>query len=84
MVTEANWSAWKPGDLKPYVHAALEAFGPNRCMYGSDWPVCKLAGTYDQVHAALSDTLGELSRAEEDTIFGGTAQKFYHLASVEP
>ena len=84
MITEANWSKWKPQDLKPYVQAALEAFGPNRCMFGSDWPVCKLAGSYDQVHAALNDTLGELTRAEKDAILGGTAQKFYRLASVEP
>ncbi len=43
MVTEADWQHWKPADLKPYVETALEAFGPERCMFGSDWPVCELA-----------------------------------------
>ena len=49
MVTEADWSAWKPADLKPYVEVALSAFGPERCMFGSDWPVCELAGKYGEV-----------------------------------
>ena len=84
MITEADWGTWKSSDLKPYVRAALEAFGPNRCMFGSDWPVCKLAGSYDRVFAALNDALGELSSTERDAIFGSTAQKFYRLASVEP
>jgi L-fuconolactonase len=53
MVTEADWHAWKPADLKPYVDIALDAFGPKRLMYGSDWPVSFLAGTYSQVLNAL-------------------------------
>lgn len=79
MVTEADWSAWKPADLKPYVDAALEAFGPERCMFGTDWPVCELAASYEQVHDALSDLLVGLSDSERSQIFGQTAAKFYQL-----
>jgi L-fuconolactonase len=77
MITEADWRRWKADDLKPYVQAALEVFGPNRCMFGSDWPVCTLAGTYGDVKQALIDALGPLTADERDAIFGGTAQKFY-------
>ncbi len=79
MITEADWDQWKPEDLKPCVEIALEAFGPERCMFGSDWPVSELAGSYDQVHAALTETLGPLSASETDQIFGGTACDFYGL-----
>ena len=79
MVTEANWENWQPADLKPYVDAAMEAFGPNRLMYGSDWPVCELAASYEQVHAALVEVLGPISDSERDAIFGDTAKKFYQL-----
>ncbi len=79
MVTEADWRQWQPADVKPYVDAALEAFGPERCMYGSDWPVCELAGSYEQVHAALVEVLGPISDAQRDAVFGGTAAKFYQL-----
>ena len=80
MVTEADWNEWKPDDLRPYVEIALEVFGPERCMYGSDWPVCELAGTYEQVVGAARDVLSELSEAEQQQVFGGTAKKFYGLA----
>ncbi|MCA9060205.1 MAG: amidohydrolase family protein [Planctomycetaceae bacterium] len=79
MVTEADWTSWKPADLKPYVETVLEAFGPERCMFGSDWPVCELAGTYEEVHEALRTCLGELSEGEERQIFGETAVRFYKL-----
>jgi L-fuconolactonase len=80
MVTEADWKGWTPKDLKPYVQAALEAFGPDRCMYGSDWPVCLLAAPYPSVVAALREALGPITEAERAKIFGGTAEKFYNLA----
>jgi L-fuconolactonase len=53
MVTEADHQAWKPTDLNPYIRHILKIFGPQRCMFGSDWPVCLLAGTYDDVVGAL-------------------------------
>ena len=80
MVTEADWGAWKPDDLKPYVETALEHFGPERCMFGSDWPVCELAASYEQVRGALDRVLGGISDDERAAIFGGTAQRFYGLA----
>lgn len=79
MVTEADWKNWKPADLKPYVETALESFGPKRCMYGSDWPVCELAGSYEQVHSALVEVLGPIGQSESDAIFGQTAAAFYGL-----
>ncbi|MDP6553099.1 MAG: amidohydrolase family protein [Pirellulaceae bacterium] len=83
MVTEADWKRWKPADLKPYVEMALEAFGPARCMFGSDWPVCELAGSYQQVHDALREIVGELGASELEQIFGGTAERFYCLSVAE-
>ena len=79
MVTEADWKNWKPADLKPYVDIAIEAFGPERCMYGSDWPVSELAGTYEEVYHSLKSFLSELSATEQAQILGGTAAKFYKL-----
>ncbi len=82
MITEADWQNWQPADLKPYVDAALELFGPDRLMFGSDWPVCELAGSYRQVYEALVVALGPISDDERSNIFGGTAARFYGLASV--
>ncbi|HYT91955.1 MAG TPA: amidohydrolase family protein [Gemmataceae bacterium] len=79
MVTEADWQAWRPADLKPYVQTALEAFGPQRCLFGSDWPVCELAAPYEQVNSALVEALGPISEAERAMIFGDTARRFYRL-----
>ena len=79
MVTEADWGNWTADDLKPYVQVALDAFGPDRLMFGSDWPVCELAGSYAEVHGALNDALGPISESERASIFGGTAARFYGL-----
>jgi L-fuconolactonase len=83
VVTEADWRGWSVRDLKPYVQTALELFGPERCLFGSDWPVCELAATYEQVHAALVEALGPLSESERTAIFGGAARRFYRLPLVE-
>jgi L-fuconolactonase len=79
LVTEADWTNWKPSDLTPYVRAALDCFGAQRCMFGSDWPVCKLAASYAQVYQALNEALGPISADERAAIFGGTAIEFYGL-----
>lgn len=79
MVTEADWENWKPAELKPYVDVALDQFGPDRCMFGSDWPVCILAGSYEAVYNALTECIGALSASEKDRILGGTAAEFYGL-----
>lgn len=79
MVTEADWKNWQPADLRPYVQIALEAFGPDRLMYGSDWPVCLLAGSYRRVFEALNEALGPISEEERAHIFHRTARDFYGL-----
>jgi L-fuconolactonase len=79
MVTEADWRRWTVADLKPYVQTALDLFGPARCMFGSDWPVCELAAPYQQVHHALVEALGPISASEQQQIFGETAARFYRI-----
>jgi L-fuconolactonase len=79
LITEADWANWKPADLRPYMQAALEAFGPQRCLFGSDWPVCELAGSYVAVKEALVEALGPISEADRAAIFGGNAERFYGL-----
>jgi L-fuconolactonase len=80
LITEADWGRWTVEDLKPYARAALELFGPDRLMFGSDWPVCELAGSYGRVYEAAVEAIGPLSAAEREKIFGGTAARFYGLA----
>lgn len=82
LITEASWSTWTPTDLQPYIHWAIEHFSPNRLMYGSDWPVCLLAGSYDQVVEALEANLSPLSASDRAKIWGETAVKFYGLDRV--
>lgn len=79
MVTEADWKNWTAADLKPYVQLALERFGPDRLMFGSDWPVCLLAASYERVVDALKEALGPITPSERDQIFGSTAARFYDL-----
>jgi len=79
LVTEADWNTWRPSDLFPFIDAALELFGPQRLMFGSDWPVCLLAASYERVLAAVSENLATLSAAERDEIFAGTAIRAYRL-----
>jgi L-fuconolactonase len=79
MITEADWQRWTPADLKPYVQSALELFGPARLMFGSDWPVCELAGSYQRVFDSLNEALGPVSSHERAAIFGDTAKCFYAL-----
>ena len=80
LVTEADWNHWTVDDLRSYVEFALECFGPSRLMFGSDWPVCELAGQYGEIVAALRGLLSDLSDAEQQQIFGKTAEQFYRLA----
>ena len=80
LVTEADWANWTPADLRPYLDTALEAFGPGRLMFGSDWPVCRLAGEYDAVRSALDEWLATLGASERAAIEGGTAARVYGLA----
>lgn len=79
MVTEADWNHWKKNEFTPYLETCLELFGADRLMIGSDWPVCLLAGEYDEVIEIVEDFLDGLSAAEYDNIMGITAAKFYQL-----
>ncbi len=77
MITEADWRNWKPTDLKPYVDKMLELFGVDRVMYGSDWPVCLVAGSYARVFHALQECLAGLDEADMEAVMGGNARRFY-------
>jgi L-fuconolactonase len=79
LVTEADWRDWRPADLRPYVEHVLAVIGPERLMFGSDWPVCLLAASYPEVVAAAHEALGGLSEAERAAVFGGTAVAVYDL-----
>jgi L-fuconolactonase len=79
MVTEADWQSWTPADLKPYVLEVLDIFGPDRCMFGTDWPVCLVAASYDRVKDALEECLVGLTAAEREQIFGRSAIEAYAL-----
>jgi L-fuconolactonase len=79
LVTEADWRHWKVADLRPYAEVALDAFGPARMMFGSDWPVCTLAASYPDVLAAAHDLTAGLSPAEREAVFAGTATSVYGL-----
>lgn len=79
MITEADWRNWTPDQLRPYVDIAMDAFGPQRLMFGSDWPVCELAGSYRQVFDTLCESLDSVSDEERERILAGTVRKFYGL-----
>jgi len=80
LVTEAA-PGWREADLRPYVDVLLEAFGPARLMWGSDWPVVNEAGGYAAWHAAAEALSERCSLADRDLIFGGAAQRFYGIAA---
>ncbi len=79
LVTEAHWARWRPEDIYPYLDVVFEAFGPDRLMFGSDWPVCLLAAGYRQVTELIDDYATDISAADRDALFGGTAHRFYGL-----
>lgn len=79
MATEADWANWTPPDLQPYVHEAVRTFGPERCLYGSDWPVCLLAGSYGRILHALRATTAHLTPEEQSQILGRSAIALYGL-----
>lgn len=79
LITEADWKRWRTEELKPYLEIALEIFGPKRLLFGSDWPVCLVAGEYEQVLEAIESFTNQLSTDEKEAILGGTAQEFYSI-----
>jgi len=84
MVTEADWKHWTARDITPYVTRVLEWFGPERCVFGSDWPVCLLAASYAHVIDVCGQAIGDLPAAERERIFGGNAINLYGLSTPVP
>ena len=81
MITEADHKTWKPDDLRPYVQHVLSLFPPDRLMFGSDWPVCLLAGSWKQVLAGFTQACGPIPSEQRELILGETATRFYSLGS---
>ena len=80
MITEADQLHWSADDLRPYFEHVLKCFGIDRVMFGSDWPVCLLAGSYDQVVAVVRELLSSsLDESAEQKLFGANAERFYKL-----
>jgi L-fuconolactonase len=79
MVTEADWQHWEPEHFWPCLDVVRKAFGVDRLVFGSDWPVCRLAGTYEQVMTLVTDYISGLSPSDKGKIMGGNAVKFYNL-----
>jgi L-fuconolactonase len=77
--TAADWASWSAADLRPYVDAAIDRFGAERLMFGSDWPVCVLAGDYATVWAETNRALEGRPQHEIDAILGGTAARVYNI-----
>lgn len=79
MVTEADFITWTPEQIHPYMDTALEAFGSKRILFGSDWPVCLVAGNYSKIKKLTTDFISQLSKIEQNSIMGNNAIEFYNL-----
>jgi L-fuconolactonase len=79
LVTEADWHKWTAADLQPYIDHALATFGPERLLFGGDWPVSALATAYGRWVDTAVAALGRLNEAEKDRIFFANAREFYRL-----
>jgi L-fuconolactonase len=79
LITEADWHSWKTEDFIPYLDVVVEAFGSNRILFGSDWPVSLLAGSYEKVVSVVTDYFACFSKGEQDRFFGENAIQFYNL-----
>jgi len=79
MITEADRKTWKPTDLEPYICKIIDMFGYDRVMFGSDWPVCLLAGEYEDVWEALCKILSGINDEQKEKVFGLNALNFYNL-----
>lgn len=79
MVTEADWRNWKYEDFVPYLEVVFNAFGSKRMLFGSDWPVCNVAGSYSKMINMVKQYTAALTQAEQADFWGNNAIKFYHL-----
>ncbi len=82
LVTEADWHQWKKEDFRPYLDVVFGAFGPERLMFGSDWPVCLLAASYQQVLQIIDEYVQDYAAEVKARIFGGNAVQFYRLKTA--
>ena len=80
MVTEADWQHWQPTDFQPYLEVVFDAFGAQRLMFGSDWPVCTVAAQYQQVVDIVTAYIAPLSNDEQTAVFSETAVRFYGVS----
>ncbi|MEL6311463.1 MAG: amidohydrolase family protein [Pseudomonadota bacterium] len=79
MITEADHERWTADDLAPFVRHTVDCFGYERLMFGSDWPVCRLAGEYDAMLGGLRQALGPIDASDAERLFDQTARRFYGL-----
>ena len=79
MVTEARWPGWSYQDFIPYLDGVINAFGTDRLLYGSDWPVCLVAATYEEQFSIVQKYITALSAPEKKQVLGGNAERFYNL-----
>lgn len=80
MATEANWNCWSEADLRPFWDTVLAAFGPQRLLFGSDWPVCLVASSYIRWFTIVDRWASELSADEQEYVLGATASEVYRLS----
>jgi L-fuconolactonase len=83
LVTEADWTRWTAGQMRPYLDVAFECFGPGRLMIGSDWPVCTLAGDYGRTMQVVTDYLEGRPAGEREAVLGGNARAFWKVEVKE-
>jgi L-fuconolactonase len=83
LVTEADWRAWTPEQIRPYIDVAAECFGAGRLMIGSDWPVCLVASSYQRTMHVVVDAIAGWSPDERAAVLGGTAARFWNLRTQE-
>jgi L-fuconolactonase len=79
LVTEADWQSWKPEQIVPYLDIALEAFGPERLMIGSDWPVCLVAASYTTAMNVVQNWIRQFPSETQEAILGQNARRFWKL-----
>ena len=79
MITEADFNSWTPAQITPYMKLILYSFGWKKIMFGSDWPVCLVAGNYEKVKKLVTDFIANLSSTEQASIMGENAIKFYNI-----
>ena len=83
LVTEADWQAWTPEGMRPYLDVAFDCFGPGRLMIGSDWPVCTVAADYGRTMRVVTEYMRDRPSREQDAVLGGNAARLWQLDAKE-